>query len=238
MKTNLLKKINNRSYYFLPLLLTLVLLAACTDEEETPYEVNTLINFSDDFSDVNSGWYVYTNDVSSQFYTDQNTYEIKAKNIDLICSAMAPIERLKPNYNIEVQLNHLQMDGNAGLVFNGIENGDLSDYYLFQLKPYAGRYRISRKNELSGDDWTHLTEWELCYPHLNEPNTISLSQNQDIATFYLNGDIIEEISGLPTHPEGVNVGIFVSSFETGTDTLTTPIICEFDDFEVSGNGVE
>jgi len=45
-------------------------LTACIDEEETPYEVNTLINFSDDFSDVNSGWYVDTNDVSSQFNTD------------------------------------------------------------------------------------------------------------------------------------------------------------------------
>ncbi|HKK59796.1 MAG TPA: hypothetical protein VJ937_09975 [Salinivirga sp.] len=50
------------------------------------------------------------------------------------------------------------MNGSAGLVFNGIENGDLSDSYLFQLKPYAGRYRVIRKNEHSGDEWTHLTE--------------------------------------------------------------------------------
>ncbi|ALO16966.1 hypothetical protein L21SP5_03353 [Salinivirga cyanobacteriivorans] len=186
---------------------------------------------------MNSGWYIDTNNVSSQYYTDQNTYEIMVKNIDLICSAKAPIAKLMPNYSIEVQLNYLQMNGSAGLIFNGIANGELSDYYLFQLKPYSGRYRISRKNEVSGAEWTHLTEWKRCYPHLNEPNTISLSQNQDIATFYLNGNIIEEISGLPTHPEGIDVGIFVSSFESGTDTPTTPIICEFDNFEAAGNGL-
>lgn len=241
-------KVNNKLCFVLLVLFTvLFLLTGCSkDEIET-----TLLTFEDDFSDENSGWDIGESDTKIYSYTDENTYEIQVFYVDSLAQALAPIAKLGPKYNIEADIKLILDEenegdkGHCGLVFNYYEGGNFYDFYLFRLDAVSGKYKISRYNgnvEEEDEKWVDLTGWKTCSPSDDDFNKLKIVQNNKKASFYLNGQLIEEIDEISIHEEGVSVGVFVSSLNVDKDgelvPLEVPVVAGFDDFEVRGYAVE
>lgn len=237
-------KFNNKfNFAVVVSLIALLLVTGCSGNDEViKNNEPTLINFHDDFSSINIGWVTGTDDVSSKTYNDHGTYEIKLFKGGLIIPSIAPIAKLGSEYTLEANIEQPLREGHSGMIFNGVEDEDSVDYYVFWITPYLGKYSISRYNEITGDGWTHLTTEETS--HLNEwgKNRIKIKQNDDEAIFYINENIVGKLTGIDTHEEGVNVGVFVSSAgavtEDNSDTLMNSVISYFDDFKVSGYAAE
>lgn len=230
-------KFNNKfSVIFIALLIGLLLLTGCSDDEVTKKDEDSLITFSDNFSDADSGWSTSIYD-NANYYYNNGKYEIKVDIVDKIYLTAAPVDKLSSEYTVKADVLHKTQEGHLGIVFNHLEDEDLDDYYIFRFRPYTNEYKISRYNEITGDGWSTIMDWETCNAYNDKSNALKLVQNKDRISLYLNDNLLKKLDGIEVHNEGIQVGIFVSSSESD-DILTDSVVGQFDNFEISGYGIE
>ena len=113
--------------------------------------------------------------------------------------------------------------GAFGFIFNYTE----SDYYYFRINPIAQEYAVHR---VTSNDFKTVIDWTSS-AKIEEGIRIKISQTGDQASFYINGDQIDQAS-IEEHTDGVKVALLASNYEAGDSTKA--VTATFDNFKLNG----
>ena len=205
--------------------------SACLDHTDeltyTVYLPLTLSNYYppylDDFSDPDSGWYVY-DDGDMRWSYQGGEYEIRLGGSGWWAWASAPI-LFPEDYIVEADMRRYSGNVAYGLVF-GMQDG--SHFYVLIVHPESRYYYLVKR---AGDDWPVLDYGYSTYIGSSSYSTnhlkVKREGNQIYA--YVNGHLVASESD--SSYTGSLYGGFYA--ESGPDV---PAVARFDDFQVNAAG--
>ncbi len=161
----------------------------------------------DNFSNNENNW-EQRNDSTVRLEIEDGAYLIENRHDSgsrLVISSLDLPKEVE--YEIEITLQKVSGVDNYGygLVW-GVQ--DLSNFYTFQISN-EGQYRIS---QLAKNDWRAYRDWTAS-PHVkryNLPNKLAIRHDGQQVTFYVNEEMVDELT-FPPNGFGRKLGFIVSS---------------------------
>lgn len=175
--------------------------------------------YFDDFSDPDSGWYIYDRgDIKWSYQAGE--YEILLRNANWWGGASAPIGAIA-DCSVEADMHsQLGSTNSYGLIF-GL--GDWDHFYVFLVYPNGQYYSLWRHDP----NWVTIVDWTVS-PHVNPPgaaNHLKVERTGSRIALHANGHLLTTVNDA-TYTGYQRVGLYA---QTEADA---PGAVRFDNFEV------
>lgn len=177
--------------------------------------------YFDDFSDPQSGWFIYEDDVMANGYVE-NEYQLRVK-ANGGTSWSVPPGRLLQEYSaqIDVRVTEPGERSSYGLVYDLV---DQSHFTSFSIDDYQ-RFSIQ---QFAGNDWQTLHDWQSSPAIRPNPaqNRLRIERRGEEYIAFINDEEVARGNTI-SQAGGVEVGVALWAYEQNV-----PVAVRFDNYEV------
>jgi Tol biopolymer transport system component/DNA-binding beta-propeller fold protein YncE len=164
--------------------------------------------YEDDFADVDSGWAVEEDKDYTQGYSD-GEYQLAVHRKNYVVWTYAELEEPLDDFSLEVDAHqsHGALTNTLGIVIYQKQGEGI--YHFFQITS-QGSYSVRR---LEGDEWSPVASWtetEAINQGLGADNHLQLIRDGERISFYVNGVLVTDVTGIPQAP--VFVGLAAGAY--------------------------
>jgi len=181
---------------------------------------NNSWGYIEDFSNPNNNPWPVESDQYGQYSYQNGEYEVRGLQPNTTFSSLAPIQFIASGYVIEVEAHVTENSPDYGLLFDW---QDWNNYYLYEVAPTAGVYRVSL---LFQNQWSTLIDWttSTAIKPDSATNLLKLVRVGSSLTLYVNDQQVDSLNHA-IFPQGL-VGVKLGTYKVA------PATARFDNFKL------
>ncbi|MFN8492306.1 MAG: hypothetical protein U0350_32195 [Caldilineaceae bacterium] len=190
--------------------------------------------YSDDFSDVNSGWGSATSADCTEGYAN-GAYRITMLTVTQVCWVAAPADaQINGTYQVSVAKQKSSDGSIYGLMFGADSQNNTSQFYVYWVNPKAQLYALAKYDNGTWTDLTYDPSDGDAWFATNAINTgagvnvLKVRRNGDEIRLYVNGVLLRLVHD-NSFPQNGYTGL-INWFFYNTSTQA---VANFDDFKVN-----
>jgi hypothetical protein len=191
----------------------------------TPAPVDPNIQYKDDFSDDDSGWWVIDDSSGKMYYADGKYYMYQLKSDEIVWNNTTEIFR---NGIMNIDVTHISGDDElTGYALFWRINGSDFDTYVLQVND-VGHYTVSK---WVGDEWVPIKRdtYTAALKQSGETNNFKIAFHGNDTEIFINDYFVDSFSDKSFISGSVGMGVWADPDSDAEIAFDNLIVYEYDE---------